>query len=225
MITEDKKNLMRKVINCFEMGRTVAKNDVIYIYRDGPNSVRQITLSWGITEYGNLRKLIQNYIAVGGEYKDYFKDYVSKIGRQALVNDANFKKLLLKAAKDDAVFQKEMDNMYYEAYFNPAEKFFNQNGFTKSLSMLVILDSCIHSGSVPLFLRNKFSEKVPANGGDEKAWISAYIKARKNWLANHSRTILHGTVYRMNCFLEQIKNDNWDLDKLPIIANGVKITE
>jgi len=211
-------------MNCIEMGRTEARPDVIYIYKDGPRSIRQITLSWGITEYGNLSKLVKNYINAGGELKEYFKVYLARIGKKSLVNDANFKKLLLKAAKDDAVFKREMDNMYFEAYFNPAKEFFEKNGFTNDLSMLVCLDSTIHSGSIPLFLRKRFPESTPANGGDEKAWIMAYIKARKSWLANHSRTILHGTVYRMNFFLEQIKNNNWNLDKLPITANGVKIS-
>jgi hypothetical protein len=46
------------------------------------------------------------------------------------------------------------------------------------LSMLVVYDSFIHSGSVPMFLRKRFIERPPANGGDEKKWIGSYVEVR-----------------------------------------------
>jgi chitosanase len=68
-----------------------------------------------------------------------------------------------------------------------------------------------------------FSEKIPTNGGDEKQWITAYCKARKQWLANHSRTILHSTVYRMNMMLSLIEKDDWAFSQPYYIANDVRI--
>lgn len=49
------------------------------------------------------------------------------------------------------------------------------------------------------------------------------MKARRNWLANHSNVVLHNTVYRMDCFQLEIDRGNWDLSKRPIDAHGVKI--
>jgi chitosanase len=50
--------------------------------------------------------------------------------------------------------------------------------------------SFIHSGSILWLLRQKFSENPPSLGGKEKAWVSAYVKARHAWLAGHSRRIV-----------------------------------
>jgi chitosanase len=53
--------------------------------------------------------------------------------------------------------------------------------------------------------------KSPANGGDERVWVQSYLNARRNWLATHKMTILHGTVYRMDALLALVQNGNWDL--------------
>jgi len=98
-----------------------------------------------------------------------------------------------------------------------------QNGFTLPLSTLVIYDSQVHSGGILMLLRKRFPEKTPKNGGDEKIWIEQYVNARRDWLANHSTKILHKTVYRMDCFKNEMTRNNWDLSLLPINANGVKV--
>ena len=74
--------------------------------------------------------------------------------------------------------------------------------------MLVIYDSFIHSGSILPFLRQKFTENVPVNGGDEKKWIKQCVDTRHNWLENHSKLILRNTIYRTQCFKNQIKANN-----------------
>jgi chitosanase len=63
---------------------------------------------------------------------------------------------------------------------------------------------------------------VPASGGDEREWLTHYVNARHHWLANHSNPLLQNTVYRTNCFKEQIAHGNWDLSHI-IRANGVTI--
>ena len=116
--------------------------------------------------------------------------------------------------------QLSQDLVFENKYWNPALKFFTDNGFTEPLSMLVIFDSYLHSGSILSFLRNRFSEKTPSKGGREQIWISKYIDARQEWLSNHSLQILRNTIYRTKTFKVQILNDNWDL-KLPVNANGI----
>ena len=98
-----------------------------------------------------------------------------------------------------------------------------EHGFTLPMSMLVIYDSFIHSGSILPFLRKKFAEPVPAQGGDEKKWIGEYVKARHKWLAGHSKPILRKTIYRTNCYLGEIEGKNWHLTVLPIRMNGIAV--
>ena len=69
-----------------------------------------------------------------------------------------------------------------------------------------------------------FAESPPASGGNEKAWIKAYVDARYNWLASHSRPGVQKSVYRTQCFKNEILRNNWDLARVPIDANGTKVS-
>jgi chitosanase len=219
----DKKSLIKQILLAFEQSSTKIKYDKIYKYDDGPNDIKQITVSFGITEYGNLRNFIKSYIFSGGIHSKFFTDYVDKIGRVSLVNDDEFVNKLKEAASDP-IMQECQEKAYDEMYIDPAYKFCEKNKLVTNLSKLVIADSYLHSGSILSSLRNSFKESVPVNGGDEYKWTELYCKARKSWLANHSRTILHKTVYRMNFMLDRIEKGDWELTQSPFNANGVKIT-
>lgn len=218
----DKKDKIQSVINVFETGSIEGDYSEVSIFNDGPNDVRQITYGRSqTTEYGNLDDLIKAYVENKGEYSDFFKDYVDKIGKTSLVNDKEFISKLKLSGKDE-IMKKTQDAFFDSHYWNPAFGFLTDNEFTLPLSGLVIYDSYIHSGSVPMFLRNRFSEKTPKNGGDEKKWIEEYLETRNDWLANHSREILRKTTYRTKNMLTAVKNGNWDLEE-PFIANGVTV--
>lgn len=221
-MAELKKDLMRAIINAFESGTAATDYSTIYIYNDGPQRQRQITLGFGITEYGNLKALIQNYLKKNGIYDNEFLPYVDKIGKVPLVKDDDFKQLLIKAASTDSAFRASMDEIFDQLYWDKAEKWFESNGFTEQLSMAVVLDSYIHSGSILSFLRSRFNENVPAKKGSEKRWISSYVKVRRDWLANHSNPILRNTVYRMDFFAGQIHTGNWNLE-CPLMPHGVQV--
>jgi chitosanase len=62
-------------------------------------------------------------------------------------------------------------------------------------------------------------------GGEEKGWITAYVLARQDWLANHPRRILHGTVYRTRTFMQEIQKGNWDLSQRPIKTQGLQVRD
>jgi len=218
----DKKSLIKKILLAFEQSSTTIKYDEIYKYDDGPNDKKQITVSFGITEYGNLKTLIKNYCFRNGKHTEEFTPYIQKIGSEALVNDAKFLSLLKESCTED-IMKECQEQAYDDMYINPALAFCDKNKLDLPLSKLVICDSYLHSGSILTSLRNSFTESVPANGGNEKVWVESYCKARRNWLANHSRTILHNTVYRMDFMLDRIKKGDWDLNQSPFIANDVKI--
>jgi chitosanase len=218
----DKKDLIKKILLAFEQSSTNIKYDKIYIYNDGKDSSKQITVSFGITEQGNLKKLIDSYCSLNGKLTPKFQPYLNDIGVKPLANNKDFIDLL-KQAGSDPVMQMCQERAYDDMYINPAYKFCIDNKLEFELSKLVISDSYLHSGSILTFLRNKFSERTPVNGGNEKIWIESYCKARKEWLSNHSNALLRNTVYRMNFMLDRIEKGDWGLTQSPFIANDVKI--
>ena len=119
--------------------------------------------------------------------------------------------------------QQCQEQAFDSMYITPALAWCSKNNLILPLSQAVIADSFLQSGSILSSIQNTFSAKLPVNGGDEKDWITSYCNARKNWLTNHSRKILHNTVYRMDFFLSIIKNNDWNLEQKKYIANDVKI--
>lgn len=225
MITEEIKRLIERVINVFETGTPDGKYSQITILADGKDGSRQITYGRSqTTEQGNLAKLIEMYIRNNGSFAESFSRFIDKIGKQSLVDNKSFKDLLRTAAKEDEIMRSTQDEFFDLAYYKPAEEFFTKNGFILPLSMLVIYDSYIHSGSIPQLLRKRFGEYPPAKGGDEKKWITTYVDVRHQWLKYHSNPILQRTIYRTQCFKDQFAADNWKFIKLPVTANGIGVS-
>lgn len=227
-ITSIQKNKILRVINVFETGVPDGKYDSISIYKDGTvNGVKVYQITYGrsqTTEFGNLKRMLELYISRNGMFAAPFRKFMSKIGKlPSLKDNVEFKSLLKAAAKQDAIMRQTQDEFFDIYYYQPAFNWFAGQQFTSALSMLVIYDSFIHSGSIPLFLRQKFAERTPLNGGDEKNWIKQYVDVRHNWLKTHSNTILQKTIYRTQCFKNQIKTNNWDLAQT-IVANGTPIS-
>ncbi|GAB2594559.1 chitosanase [Spirosoma areae] len=223
MITKAVKTKIEQIVNVFETGTVEGKYDALVIFNDGRDNTRQITYGRSqTTEQGNLKSLIEMYINRDGLFKSEFIPFRSKIGKVPLVDEGVFKSLLRKAAREDPIMRSTQDEFFDILYYTPALLFFTGLDFTLPLSLLVIYDSFIHSGGVPPFLRERFPELPPAKGGDEKAWIKAYVKTRHEWLATNAKVILRKTIYRTRCFSEQINTNNWMLDH-PAEANGVRV--
>ena len=220
----DTKKLIIKILNCFETGKPETDYVSIYCWNDGPNNTKQVTLGRGYTEQGTLWDVFEKYKSLNGSNSDKLLSFKKYKGDETLPKNKEFLNLIINTAKSDEKFKKSKDEIYEKMYWLKGDDWFKSNGFTLPLSLLVIQDSYLQSGSILKFLINKFSEKVPSEGGNEKEWIHQYCLYRKKWLTNHSRKILNNTVYRPNFFLKQIENKNWELDKFPIYANGIKIT-
>jgi len=220
-LTASQRLVCDRIINVFETDVIEGNYADVTILHDGPGKIRQITYgAKQTTEYYNLRQLIQMYVDAGGIYSAALAPYVPKIKVIPLVDDQQFIKLLKDAGGKDQVMRQTQDAFFDKIYFQPAQAWAEANGFTLPLSMLVIFDSFIHSGQIRNDIRDDFPERVPSSGGDERTWISQYVDARENWLANHPNHELHATVYRTQCFRREIQRDNWDLAKLPINAHG-----
>jgi chitosanase len=214
-------DFIRRTLSVAETGKPEWDPGVVYFYDDGPRGKRQATLSIGFTASGNLKKVLQRYIQRMGAFGTQFTPYFSILPGNLLADNKEFAKLCREAASDREFKQVQIE-CFTEIYLEPAFRWASKNAFALPLSYLVIADSYLHSGSMLDFLMNSFAEKKPAAGGNEKKWIKDYLDARRKWLANHSNKILQNTVYRVDCYLQEIASGNWELvDSL--VMNGTEV--
>jgi len=216
-ISKEAKAKIKKVLSYFETGR-FSDYTSVYVYPDGKGGAPQITYSIGFTQDYNLKSVLTQYIKAGGEWAVKMQPYLKRMNDPSLYKDEAFLHLL-RVAGNDPVMQRIQDAKFDELYFNSALKWATEEGFNQPLSLLVIADSFLQSGSIRNDIRMQFATRTPANGGDEKTWIKDYVDARAEWLSKSKREILRKTVYRTNCFKEAIINKNWGLYS-PINANG-----
>ena len=228
-ITSIIKKKIEQVINVFETGSATGNYGELVKYRDYSDPVTKsliVQVTYGrsqTTEFGHLKALVQDYMNSKGIYADQFLPYLNRIGKMpSLATDDIFCKALKDAGKNDPIMKTCQDHLFEIKYYQPAHNWFTVNGFVLPLSLLVIYDSIIHSGSVLPFLRKRFSTVLPASGGNEQEWINNYVNVREDWLATHSNPLLHATVYRTQCLKKQIEQNNWDLVQ-KVIANGITI--
>lgn len=226
---------IKKVIRVFETGQTSGGYGKVSIYKDGTHPVtgediEQVTYgAFQTTEQSHLSYLLRSYCAnTDALYRSVLFNYIAQINTYktaestVLAKDATFHYLLKEAGDNDRIMYICQEAMFEVKYFSPAINFARQKGFKHPLSMLVIFDSFIHSGGLLPFLLTRFSEPLPSQGGREKVWIVQYLNVRRNWLATHKRLPLQKTVYRIDCFLELIKKNDWGLDGV-VVANGKRI--
>jgi chitosanase len=223
------KRKIEQVINAFETGSAEGNYGALVKlkdFNDPDTNTRIVQVTFGrsqTTEFGHLKSLIQDYVVRNGVFADKLKPFLPRIGKKpSLAGDTVFCDALKNAGRNDPIMRSCQDELFDAKYYLPAHSWFISNQFNLPLSLLVIYDSKIHSGGILGFLRKKFSTVVPASGGNEKEWITNYVNARHNWLANHSDALLRKTIYRTECFKDQIQNGNWDLSQT-INAHGVKI--
>jgi chitosanase len=87
----------------------------------------------------------------------------------------------------------------------------------------VVYDSVVHGSWQSLRARaNAVAGSAAAIG--ERAWIAAYVRERRAWLAGNRRADLRRTVYRMDAFLGMLDGGDWDLP-LPLIVRGLEIDD
>ena len=223
MITAENKIRILSVLSIFETGHRDGDYTDVTVLKDATNDdgsrFHQITYGrHQTTEQSHLLELLTRYLEKNGQFADNIRPYLPKIGNGALAKNDEFLNLLRKAGKDP-IMRDTQDTFFDEVYYTPAFEFFEANGFKLPLSMLVIYDSYIHSGSIKDYLRKRFAEVPPRRGGLEKAWIKAYVRVRHEWLSNHPNEILQKTNYRTKSFQREIERDNWDL-ALPIETQG-----
>lgn len=211
---------IRSILIAFEMGRKEPRYDAIYVFPDGRNRRRQVTLSYGYTEdSGSLYKLLQFYTIADGQFADQLLPYLPKIGTGKLHNSDSFKSLLIEAAQKDAFFCECQDFAFKALYLNRGYTKAAEYGIKTNLGIAVIVDSVLH-GSLDV-VSNLFREARPSRGGNEKEFIKAYCDAREKWLKSKGEP-LSNTTYRPQAFKKAIELGDWDLSQ-NFNANGIII--
>lgn len=211
-LTKDQKEKIRQIISVFEVGRPQSDYSKVTVMKGDTGGLtfgaHQTTLN-----SGNLYELILAYLSRADaqytELKNWLKplkDKNQKLNRNKALHE------VLRKSGADPVMQAVQDAFFDKVYWQPAEKWARKNGFQLPLSMAVVYDSFIHSGQVAMYLRNRFKEPVPTNGGNEKRWIKEYVSARDNWLRHHQNQLLHKTVYRTEAFQKMIEEGKWNLE-------------
>lgn len=233
-ITPQQKHVIDCVLSIFETGRipTVASYSTCSILNDNAG------ISYGkhqCTDGGGALDLVcKRYIELRGQQAQALSHYMiylmtnetTKYGSNQstyptwLVSLIN----LLKSAGPDPIMQQAQNEIFDSHYWTPAVNHANNVGLKTALGHLIVYDSTIHSGPRGVtIIRNLFPQKSPANGGDEKEWCLAYIKARRNWLLSSPNDLVKRTVYRMDALKAIADSGNWDL-ATPLTVRNVRIT-
>ena len=86
----------------------------------------------------------------------------------------------------------------------------------------MVYDSHIQGSWVTLRKATVDAVGTPDQAG-ERAWIAAYVRLRRDWLATNSNPTLRGTVYRMAAFQRLIDQGRWGLP-LPLVVRDLEIS-
>jgi len=222
-LTPATKRFMDRVVNTLETGSPDGAYGAVVTQCDGPHLIEQITYGRSrATEYGTLRALLERYADCNGVYAADLSRYLDRLGAVPLTDDRKFRSLL-RAAGRDPVMHQVQDRLTDEQGFDPAMRWAAEQGLKLPLSALVVYDSFVHSGSVLPLIRRAVAVPLPAAGGDERAWTTAYVEARHRWLLEHRRVDIQRTTYRTQCLAEQIRRGNWELEVRPVRVNGVAV--
>lgn len=174
---------------------------------------------------GNLFFLIRDYCdAPDADLAEDLKPYLPQLEARDVTLDKHFDfKGLLKLAGDDPVMRKVQDAFFDRVYWEPALASAAYIGAKLPLSIAIIYDSRIHGAW------HARRDAMNAKTGDlkkvgEKKWMKAYLKHRRDWLANNPNPALQRTVYRMDALGLLVSDNRWTL-KLPFDVRNRTISK
>lgn len=233
-LTDDQERTIDRWLSAVETGKPGGDYGNVTVLHDNPSGGPQITYGkHQTTEAGRkLQKMVALYLKRDGttltpKGRAKLEQFVSA-PQYAMTGDG-FLKSTLRRAGDDPEMQDVQNEFFLTHYMKPARDWAEKNGFVLPLSMLVIYDSFIQSGGIPYWLRRRFREVPPAQGGDEKAWISRYVDVRHQWLKHwgNGKTkkskAIRASSYRTDALNHETDTGNWDLSSRPMKVNGITV--
>lgn len=224
MIKELQKKTAQGIVNIFETSQLHGDYGKVTLL---PNDSGHLTYGRSQTTLGsgNLYLLIVKYCeTAGAQFANSLRPFLERLRERdtSLDHDMTLRRLLQEAG-DDMVMQEVQDAFFDRIYWKPSEQTAQRNGISTALGVAIIYDSHVHGSWGRI--RDKTTHTIgPVSQTGENHWINNYVKIRRNWLANHSNTLLHRTVYRMDTFDDLMEKRKWELE-LPITVRGVLVNE
>lgn len=223
MLTDTQKKTAEAIVNIFETSEVLGDYGKVTLIATDTGH-----LTYGRSQTtlgsGNLHNLLQRYCAnPGARFGRRLQSWLPRIEARDFSSDRDSKlHNLLRACADDPVMRDTQDIFFDEVYWQRSSRKAESLGITSPLGVAVVYDSVVH-GSWGL-IRDK-TNKHAGNVADigEQKWISAYVSNRRDWLAEHPRSILKATVYRMDAFQRLIDQGYWGLE-LPLVVREKEIS-
>ena len=224
MVTELQKKAAQSIVNILETGRPRGDYGRVTLL-SGDSGHLTYGRSQTTLASGNLYLLIKAYCeTAGAEFAIMLSKYLERLAdRDTTLDNGTLFHHLLRDAGSDAVMHDVQDKFFDRVYWMPSVQDANAMSISTALGIGVVYDSHVH-GSWRRLRNRTNSTHDSVNVIGEKAWIQSYVQERRDWLANHSKTILHKTVYRMDAFRQLIDAANWEL-ALPFRVMGALIDE
>src|SRR5687767_3850569 len=213
------------VVNIFETGRPFGGYAALAVLNDGAG------ISYGISQFthrsGSLHDVVSLYTESGGKAgRVVFAESLALLrspspGAIRTAADDHRLRNALKAAAQTPEMRAAQHRVAFERYLRPAAEACAGSGFVMPLSLAVVYDSMTHGSWEMIRDRVRTPARRVASLGFEKAWITAYVKKRHEWLRGIPR--LRSTSYRTAFFLAQIIAGNWQLE-LPVTVHGYSLS-
>jgi len=227
MVSPDQKRVIKAIVGLFETGSTAPDYGAVTILDDGAGVTYGAHQSTDGGE-SSLDKIVDLYIERGGLYAADLAPYVDRLHADATASASpgniaewvdDMMTTLARAGYGDPIMALAQEQVFESHYWEPSAEQAEAMGLVTPLAWLVCYDSTIHSGREGIGrIRRRFPERPPADGGDEREWVLAYLDARRAYLATHSRAAVRATVYRIEsmqhvaCAEYQGIGGNWDLE-------------
>ncbi|HMW17970.1 MAG TPA: peptidoglycan-binding protein [Accumulibacter sp.] len=223
MLTLTQKQAAQSIVNLFETNEVLGDYGSVTILA-GDTGHLTFGRSQTTLGSGNLLDLLQRYCSnAGARFAAQLRPWLPRVAAKDLGLDDEIKlHNLLRATADDPVMRGTQDQFFDDNYWQPAARAATNLGITTALGVTVVYDSTVHgSWGRVRDLTNQQAGKLAAIG--ERAWISAYLNQRHQWLAGNSNSILRNTVYRMDVFKRLVDQNRWGLD-LPLVIRGKEVS-
>jgi chitosanase len=223
-ISTETKAVCLAIVSVFETSKVAGDFAAFAVLDDGAG------VSYGVGQFthrsGSLRSVVGEYVESGGvvgrrvlEAALPLLDRHDAAAIAELARCRPFEKAL-KAAAVTREMRAAQAAVAGRLYFEPSVAACGELGLTLPLSLAVVYDSFVHGSWAKIRGLVRFAS--PADGGDERTWITSYVRRRHAWLTSSPR--LARTAYRTKFFLDQIAVGRWQLN-LPLSVNGVLLTK
>jgi len=223
MLTPTQKQTAQSIINLFETGAVLGDYSSVTVI---PGDTGHLTFGRSQTTLasGNLLNLLQRYCSNhGARFADRLSPWVPRFEAIDLSLDNELRlHNLLRATADDPVMRETQDIFFDEVYWQTAARIAVNLGVTSALGTAVVYDSTVQ-GSWKTLRDRTIAQSGSLAALGEKAWIAAYVSTRHDWLANHPRSDLRKTAYRMEAFQRLIDQGYWGLE-LPLVVRSAEIS-